>query len=238
MSQQQATLPFSQQSVQNFKQYIGNDSVVETLQQPQNLPQFVYIWGNLYSGKTHLLNALEDYLTEAKIVCLAVDAMYLNQVELVQVLPQGLAYLLLDDVHDLAGEAAAEVALFNLFNHCRAKGVTLVVTASAHSKSTVWQLPDLISRLNSGLTLKVESLQGEMALSCITRQFEINGIPLDSAVVQYLQTHHSSDYAELYRLFLQVSIESLKLKRKVTVPLLKQIMQQQVNQNMTENTEL
>ncbi|VAW44702.1 hypothetical protein MNBD_GAMMA02-818 [hydrothermal vent metagenome] len=60
MSQQQATLPFNQQSAQNFKQYIGNDSVVETLQQPQNLPQFVYIWGNLYSGKTHLLNALEQ----------------------------------------------------------------------------------------------------------------------------------------------------------------------------------
>ncbi len=238
MSQQQATLPFNQQSTQNFKQYIGNDSVVETLQQPQSLPQFVYIWGNSYSGKTHLLNALEGYLTEAKVVCLAVDAIYLTQVELVQVLPQGLAYLLLDDVHKLAGEAASEVALFNLFNHCKAKGVTLIVTASAHSKSTVWQLPDLISRLNSGLTLKVESLQGEMALYCITRQFEINGIPLEPAVIQYLQTHHSSDYAELYRLFLQVSIESLKLKRKVTVPLLKQIMQQQVNQNMTKNTEL
>jgi len=238
MSQQQATLPFNQLSAQNFNQYVGNDAVVETLKQPQSLPQFVYIWGATYSGKTHLLNALEDVLIETKLVCLAVDAMYLTQVELVQVLPKGLVYLLLDDIQNLAGEHAAEVALFNLFNHCKANGITLLVSSTIHSKSTVWQLPDLISRLNSGLTLKVKSLQGQMALSCIARQFEINGIPLDPAVIQYLQTHHSSDYTELYRLFLKVSSESLKLKRKVTVPLLKQIIQQQTNQIMTKNTEL
>ena len=69
MNQQQSTLPFSQLSAQNFKHFKGNESVVETLRQPQNLPQFIYIWGDDYSGKTHLLNAFENELNEAKIAC-------------------------------------------------------------------------------------------------------------------------------------------------------------------------
>jgi DnaA family protein len=238
MSQQQATLPFNQQATQNFQHFEGNQAVVETLKNIQSLPQFVYIWGNSFSGKTHLLSAMSAFLSEADAVCFAVDAVQLTQVDLTQVLPEGLNFLLLDGVQVLAGVADAEVALFNLFNHCKARGTGLIVSASIHNKSNKWQLPDLISRLNSGLSLRLETLQGSAALTCISRQFAVNGIPLERAVIQYLQTHHSSDYAELYRLFLQVSAESLKLKRKVTVPLLKQIMQQQANQNMAENTEL
>jgi DnaA family protein len=228
MVQQQATLPFSQQSEQYFNQFIGNDAVVETLQNFQKLPQFVYVWGEAYSGKSHLINAIENHLLTAGKVCFAVDALYLTQVELMRILPDALEYLMLDDVQNLAGKSEAEVALFNLFNHCKAKNITLIITAAVPSKSAAWQLPDLVSRINSGLNLKLETLQGQMALDCISHQFILNGMSLEPAVTQYLQTHHSSDYAELYELFLLVSAESLKLKRKVTVPLLKQIIQQQV----------
>ncbi len=239
MSQQQATLPFGQQKAQNFEQYRGNDAVVEALQQIQSLPQFIYVWGGVYSGKTHLINAFEHHLSQSGFCCFTVDANYLPQVDLIQMLPEGLEYLLLEDVHKLAGDAKAEVALFNLFNFCKARRITLAVFASIHSKSNIWKLPDLVSRLNSGLTLKLNILQGQEALSCIVRQFEVNGIPLDSAVIQYLQTHHSSNYNELYGLFLQVSAESLKLKRKVTVPLLKQIMHQKPGAvDVLKNTEL
>lgn len=231
MSQQQATLPFNQQAAQNFEHYLGNEAVVETLKQVENLPQFVYLWGGCYSGKTHLLNALQTSISDTDDVCFAVDAACLSEVELIDMLPKDLNYLLLDGVQKLAGAKDAELALFNLFNHCKSRGIKLLVTASIHSKSDAWQLPDLVSRLSSGLSLKLEALQGATALTCIARQFELNGIPLEPSVIQYLQTHHSSDYAELYRLFLQVSAESLKLKRKVTVPLLKQTIQQQTQSN-------
>jgi|GEM_PF-1188407 len=228
MSQHQAALPFKPQSDLSFEKYMDNGSVVEAMKKLESLPQFIYVWGAEYSGKTHLFNAFEVYLNELKSgdVCFAVDAIYLTQIELVQVFPKGLNYLLLDDVHIIAGDALAEVALFNLFNYCKTKDITLMTFASIHSKANQWQLPDLISRLNSGLNLKLEALRGESAFSCMVKQFKINGIPLDCSVIQYLQTHYSSNYTDLYRLFLLVLNESLKLKRKVTVPLVKQIMQQ------------
>ena len=173
MNQQQSTLPFSQLSAQNFKHFKGNESVVETLRQPQNLPQFIYIWGDDYSGKTHLLNAFENELNEAKIACFAVDAIYLTQVDLVQVLPEGLSFLLLDGVQVLAGEAAAELALFNLFNHCKAQGITLLVSASINSRSVVWQLPDLISRLNSGLSLNLHETNKKVVIVRASKSSDI-----------------------------------------------------------------
>ncbi len=224
MNQHQATLPFSPLAGVRFSEYLGNESVVDVLKAHQDLPDFVYILGGRFSGKTHLFNAFNHNLKDESS-CFAVDAIYLNEVDLTQVLPSGLEYLLLDDIHELAGDEAAELALFNLFNHCKSQKITLVVFASTHSKSGDWKLPDLISRINSGLSQKLVTLQGDKALSCIVNQFKLNGIPLDGAVVQYLQSYLSSDFAELYSLFLKVSSESLKLKRKVTIPLVKQVIQ-------------
>lgn len=223
MNQQQVTLPFSQQTEKSFTQFMGNEAVTKVLSQPESMPGFIYLKGDKFSGKTHVLQSFENELNANETVCFTVDSMQLTEYDLSQILPARTSHLLVDDIHTLAGNASAELALFNLFNHCKSKNIKLMVTAAIHAKSSAWQLPDLISRLNSGLSLKLELLKGQAALQCFVQQFELNGIPLDVAVIQYLQTHHSSDFATLYQLFLTVSAESLKLKRKVTVPLVKQI---------------
>lgn len=242
MNQQQATLPFGQRADKDFSQFIGNHKTVETLQHVEQLPAFVYILGDDFSGKTHVLKALESKLNKLNAVNFAVDAKQLTEVDVSQIMPVQTQYLLVDDVDNLSfkisGQKSAEVALFNIFNHCKANHIKLIVTAAIHAKSSQWQLPDLISRLNSGLSLSLEVLQGNEALECFAGLFKLNSIPLDPAVLHYLQTHHSSNFSDLYQLFIQVSVESLKLKRKVTVPLVKQVMQVLSQINLTQKSEI
>ncbi len=223
MSQQQATLPFNQLAEQNFAQYQGNEAVVNVLQKPAKLPQFSYIWGTGYTGKSHLLAALGGLLQQNDCEYFSTSSSQLLQHDLSAVLPQHIKYLMIDDVDHLSGSAQGELALFNLFNHCKSHAIKMIVTASVHTKDAVWQLPDLVSRLSSGLTLGLDPLKGDQSLACINQQFELSGMRVDEAVMQYLRTHFSSSYPELYQLFTLVAVESLKYKRKVTVPLIKQV---------------
>ncbi len=221
MSQRQAILPFNHRAPDELNQFIGNDAVLSVLKTPVELPQFVYLWGVQYTGKTHLLQAVENLFLAAKKTVFSLPAVQLLSTDLVAVLPAEMDCLMLDDVHTLAASTEGELALFNLFNHCKSRHIKLLVTANMHPKDNAWQLPDLVSRLTSGLTLMLEPLKGQAAFDCLEKQFEYYGLPLDEPVMHYIKTHCSSAYSELYKLFLLVAGESLQLKRKVTVPLIK-----------------
>ncbi len=229
MNSGQVPLPLRHSDQNSLAMFLGNDAVVNALQNVEDLPQFTYLWGSRHTGKSHLLSAVSDSLNIKQINHLDLDAAQLLQLDFSAVLPDSLSFLLLDDVDVLAGDEAGELALFNLFNHAKAIGYRLLVTASVHPKSQRWQLPDLVSRLNSGLVLSLEPLKGEPALSRIKNIFETNGISLEAGVYKYLQAHHASTLPELYQLYELVASESLKLKRKVTIPLIKKTMQESVS---------
>lgn len=229
MKSGQVPLPLSHSAQNNFAVFLGNEAVVNALQNIHDLPQFTYLWGGRHTGKSHLLSAVSGCLDAAEINHLALNAEQLPHLDITAVLPDSLLFLLLDDVDVLAGDEAGERALFNLFNHCKAMACRLLVTAAVHPKSQQWTLPDLVSRLNSGLVLPLEPLKGDLALSRIKNIFEANGISLEAGVYKYLQAHHASTLPELYRLYELVASESLKLKRKVTIPLIKKTMQESVS---------
>lgn len=222
MTQPQVPLNLAHELPQTFASFIGNRSMVETLSDHQRLPQFTYLWGVSYSGKSHLLRALAEQLSEASTPHILLNASALTDTDVLDQLPGGLSYLLLDDVQALQSVSDGEVTLFNLYNACRAVNCRLVVTASCSARAEYWQLPDLRSRLTSGLTLYIEPLSGGEALGCFKQQFITYGIPLDQAVIEYVAKHQNTSFDHLFELFRQLASQSLVMKRRVTVPLVKE----------------
>lgn len=220
----QAALPFENRGLFDFEHFLGNETTKASLENFQDLPQFSYLYGSHYIGKTHLLGALSQAIQSTDRVHIQLSSQNLKDTDLAVVLPLKLDFVLIDDVSDLAGNAGGELALFNFFNHCKSHMIKLIVSGRIHPKDKGWQLPDLVSRINSGLTLKLEELMGESAYQCIRNQFEFNGIPVDEVVFQYLKTRFSNSYSKLYQLYLKIAVESLQQKRKVTVPLVKSLM--------------
>lgn len=226
MTQPQVPLDMTQSESHTFEGFIGSEGLVESLSSPEKLPQFTYLWGVKHSGKTHLINALAEELAKRGTAHVSLDASMLHDADVFDHLPEGLDFLLLDDVQVLQSHVEGEVALFNVYNWCRDKQCQLVVSAGCSNRSEQWQLPDLRSRLTAGLTLHIEPLKGEHALHCLERQFSLNGIPIDKAVIDYLRTHQNTSFEHLYALFRQVASHSLVLKRKVSVPLIKESLKQ------------
>ncbi len=225
MNQSQLPLPLNKKLSCLFDDFIGNEEVVDALNRFEQLPQFTFLWGVKYSGKSHLMSALDHSLETTNSTYLVLDSSMISDVNLLNNLPNGIECLLINDVDLVARNPDGELALFNLYNYCLAHHCKLVVSSSISARSDEWQLPDLKSRLNSGLVLTLEILKGDLALQCIEQQFELNGIPLEPAVVRYLKTTQNTSYSYLYQLFMRLSTETLKLKRKLTVPLIKKALQ-------------
>ncbi|MCB1584260.1 MAG: hypothetical protein KDI92_14465 [Xanthomonadales bacterium] len=222
MTQTQVPLPFNNKVTCRLVDFIGSGKVVDALSHYQTLPHLTYLWGAPFAGKTFLLSALYDALLVAGEKVMVVDALNVLDPDLMDYLLCSHDYLLVEDVEQLSGNKSNETALFNLYNACQSSQTKLLLTASCSQRDEQWRLPDLKSRLNSGLILSLEVLKGADALLCIRQLFERNGMPLEETVVNYLNTTQNSSLTNLYPLFMQLSMDTLKFKRKVTIPMVKQ----------------
>lgn len=206
-----------------FSEFIGHKNVVNNLRNYADLPAFCYLWGAACSGKSHLLSAYNQNRLHNGDSGVLFSAAVLKETDLSELLqPQG-SFVAFDDLQLLAGHAVGERHLFNVFNLCRAQHISLMVASRIAPRHSDWQLPDLRSRLQSGLTLELSVLKGEQAMTLLKRQFEIQGIPSDESVFHYIASHHATDFASLNELLQKLSALSLRDKRKITVPYVKHV---------------
>lgn len=224
MSKNQLPLQMEVAGVTDYAGFIGHDDIVSTLKNNQEMPSLCYLWGVGHSGKTHLMSAYSQDRQQQDNSGAVFSADVLLEVDISEFLQANWDFMALDGIEVLAGDAQGERHLFNLFNACKADSVQLLMTSQISPRSHQWQLPDLISRLKSGLTIELSVLTGRRALLLLRRQFQERGIPVDEAVVNYIETHCPSDYGSLHKLLLRLDNHSLRDKRKITVPFVKHVM--------------
>ena len=185
----------------------------------------LYLSGNLGSGRTHLLIATCAAANEA-----GRSAQYLPLVTLRANAPAsirafgGSDLLALDDVDAIAGDTAAEHALFDLYNRCRAEGATLLFVASAPPAQIGLTLPDLVSRLSACTQIALKPLTEDARRDLLRERAVARGIELDDAVVDWLFAREKRDIASLLGVLDRVDAASLAAQRRVTVPFLRKLL--------------
>jgi DnaA family protein len=181
----------------------------------------IYLHGSTGSGRSHLLMA----------ACQAASAMGRR----VQYLPlatlgdppaalRGIAgseLLALDDVHAIAGQREAELALFDLYNRARAEGSRLLFAADAAPAQLRLGLPDLRSRLGACTQYLLKPLDDTERRDVLRSQAAVRGIVLDEAVLDWLFARHARDLGTLLDLLDRLDHASLAAQRRVTVPFLR-----------------
>ena len=185
--------------------------------------QFVYLWGDGSPGRTHLLQALCHEFSKGRQ-----SALYLPVAELVQLSPEVLeglenyAVVCLDGVDEIAGSKGWEAALFTAFNRLRAEGRLLVIAAKEAPSALSWELPDLASRMQSGLTLKLSQLEDGDKRDLLRQRAQSRGLQLDEAVADFIMLRAPRDVPALIAIFEKLDKASLDKKRSITIPFVKQ----------------
>ncbi|MCB1704635.1 MAG: DnaA regulatory inactivator Hda [Halioglobus sp.] len=182
---------------------------------------FIYLYGASGTGKSHLLHAS---CHDTSVATLYLPLAQLREYPAVEVL-QGVEQsqrICLDDIHTVLGDADWERALFNLYNSIRQRGHHLVVAADAAPRALSVQLPDLHSRLSSGVVFQLAEGGDEDKAAILQFRAMRRGLTLSPGVATFIVSRAPRAMEQLLGVLDQLDEASLAQQRALSIPFVKQ----------------
>lgn len=185
---------------------------------------FIFLWGQSGLGKSHLLQACCHEAQKLGLPNFYFD-LGLAAGSCVQLFAdlEACELVCLDNAEAIAGFPDREQALFNFFNRHRDLGHKLILSAGVSPKELNIQLPDLKTRLNWGLSLKIRTPDDEGRIAALIYKARRMGLEISPQAGRFLLNRADRDMASLWRLLDRLDQASLSAQRKLTIPFLKQI---------------
>lgn len=205
----------------------ANSELLNILQNFVDAPeaQQNIIWGERLSGKTHLLQACcaKEAENNHSVSYIPLKILSLHGAEILKGLANS-SIVVVDDVDSVIGDKIWETALFNLINQTRDNHQSLLLSSISNPRQLDCVLPDLASRLIWGGSYQLQTLSDEDKPKALKARAEQRGFELSDRVVDYLFRHYQRDIESLMDILDKLDQESLRLKTKITVPFVKQVL--------------
>lgn len=229
MTLQQLPLGFVLRDDATFASFLpnGNEQILNALAKHiQGIgDHFIYVWGSIGSGRSHLLQATCHAAQEYRQTALYLPLEDYNtlSIELLNGL-EHIDLVCIDDIEKIATNPIWEEQLFHLFNRIRANGKRLIIAADAPPTSLKIILPDLKSRLSWGVVYQLNSLDDDQKLAALQLRAQIRGLDLEAAVGKFLLRRFTRNMAQLFMVLEQLDQASLAEQRRLTIPFVKEVL--------------
>ena len=176
--------------------------------QPAKAYNPLFIYGETGLGKTHLLNAIGNYVaerTDLRIAYLTTEQFtneVINSIRYDKMMDLRKRYrhidmLMIDDIQFLAGKERTQEEFFHTFNALYEAHKQLVLSSDRFPKD----MPDIEERLRSrfewGLIADLQPPDVETRIAILRKKSEDDGVTLPEDVVQFLATTMKSNIREL-----------------------------------------
>jgi DnaA family protein len=215
----------------NFYQ-ANNQELVRHLQLSAtgNGEQQIFFWGGKGQGKSHLLQACcySAHLGERSHFYLPLQSNALPDPEIIEGLENS-QLVCIDNIDAIAGNTKWEHAFFRFYNRHWELQHHLIMSASKPVALLDYSLPDVKTRLSWGLCLKISGLNDEQQLAALTMKAQAMGLELTTRTANYLLTRCVRDLPSLWNFLDKIDHATLSAQRKPTIPLIKEILQQDQN---------
>ena len=189
--------------------------------------QVAYVWGPAQVGLSHLWAASSQVVAQrrAPLIQLALkpDRRCLERLLSLRSVAAN-AVLCVDDVDAIAGFPDWEQALFHLFNRGLDAGATMIFVSHSSPQSLAIELPDLRSRLLSGVSYQLKPLADTDKVQALQLQAHRLGMLLGEDEAWYIVNHTPRGLRPLFSLLESLDRETLKRQRRLTVPFIKEIL--------------
>lgn len=188
--------------------------------------QWVYLHGGAESGRSHLLQASCQVAAEAGLRAAYLPLKELSAFPARELLAgvEQLHLLCIDDLEQVAGNGEWEETLFHSYNRMMLSGSAMLAASARPAAMLDCALPDLQSRLNSFSVYQLRGLQDEEKMQALRFRAECLGLTLSQEVVEYLYHRASRNLEALFACLERLDKESLRQKRPLTKPFVKQVM--------------
>ncbi len=213
-------------SFENFYPARNAELVAQLMAAAQSAPinPVLFMWGEPASGKTHLLQSTCRLADERGEMCayiplnLAVEfsTRILEEMEQRRL-------VCVDDIHCIAGNQQWEWALFGFYERLRAAGGILIVTGNGAPMHLGLRMPELATRLGSGVVYHLQPLSDADKLVVLRRRAQSRGLQMPEEVARYVLHRYPRDLQALFRLLDRLDRASLAAQRRLTIPFIRSL---------------
>lgn len=185
---------------------------------PTRSPVPTYLWGASGSGRTHLLQAVQEALREQGAATGWLDPSVKEPPEF----DERWALVLMDDVH--AYNAVQQHAAFNWFVNAQTlqRGV---LAAGLLPPADLALREDLRTRLGWGHVFELHVLSEPERRAVLRQAADARGIFLGDEVMDFILHRFSRDLGSLMQLLEHLDAYALQTQRAITIPLIKSMLE-------------
>lgn len=198
----------------------------------------LFIYGGVGLGKTHLINAIGNYILSstsnmARVCCISAEH-FTNQVinsiksnkmeDFRNRYRFGCDVLLIDDIQFIAGKESTQEEFFHTFNTLYESKKQIVLTSDKSPKDMSYLEERLRSRFEWGLITDIQPPETETRIAIIKNKAESEGLSLPNQVALYLAENTTSNIRELEGTLTNLMAHAKLLKTEVTLDLAKEVL--------------
>jgi DnaA-homolog protein len=222
----QLTFPWNKENKSSFDSFYTTklNKQLLFLLKDEALKDDLLIYGAKDSGKTYLLQALCNqfnnqgkssfFLPMRQAIELSVDILdSLENIELVCI----------DGLESLVGNKVWEIGLFNLINRSFNSNNRLIFTSANNIDGMNFELKDLDSRLRKIQSHELHSLADDDIFYALKHIANLRSIELGFKEAQYLLTYANRNISDLVQILESLDQLSMEMKRRITIPLIKEV---------------
>lgn len=169
----------------------------------------LYIYGGVGLGKTHLLNAIGNYIRknnkELKLLYVTCEQ-FMNDftrsirektIEAFRKKYRDVDVLMVDDIQFIANKTGTQEEFFNTFNDLYQNNKQIILASDKHPKNMETLEDRLKSRFSGGLTQDIQKPDFETRLAILQKKVELKNYSIDNDVLLYLAEKIDSNIREL-----------------------------------------
>ena len=220
---QQLTFPWSKHNKFTFDDFFfdsSNEEIKLALKNNDDL----FLYGARDTGKSFLLQSTCNYysLDNKLSVYIPISEAIKHGTDFIDSL-EGLDLICIDDIDLIASNQEWEVGIFNLINNCHTSECRLIFSSCINPSSINFELNDLRSRIKKIDHIELYPISDVKLPEAIKFVAHLRSINLGDKEINYLVTYTKRNMSDLIEIISKLDQLSMELKRKITIPLIKEI---------------
>jgi len=203
----------------------------------------LFLYGGVGLGKTHLLNAIGNYITTQSP---ATRASYISAEQFTNEVINSIRYdkmvefrnryrnvdvLLIDDIQFIAGKERTQEEFFHTFNSLYEMNKQIVISSDRSAKEMSDIEERLRSRFEMGLTADIQSPDLETRMAILRKKSESEQIALPGDVALFLATHIKSNIRELEGALIRVVAVRSLTGEAITIDMARRVLRDTIQES-------
>ncbi|MEM9469474.1 MAG: DnaA/Hda family protein [Pseudomonadota bacterium] len=177
------------------------------------------LYGPIASGKTHL-----GAVWSEQSAAISVKASSINE-NVIRDIAEMKQHVIIEDADNLIGNLEGEKGLFHLYNIFKEERRSFMMTVMEPPVRRAFALPDLASRLRAAPSVSIREPDEQLLTAVLVKLFSDRQIRVSGDVLSYILLRIERSFEAVRDLVEQADSRALIEKRKISIPLLRDILQ-------------